>query len=83
MAIASEELGNLFVVDAYTIRRITLADVVTTIAGEPGQRGIKLGKTPGRLESAGGVAVIDANTIAVTQGRDVMKIVINATAAAH
>ena len=83
MAIASEELGNLFVVDAYTIRRITLADVVTTIAGESGQRGLKLGTTPGRLEGAGGVAVIDANTTAVTQGRGVLKIVINATAAAH
>ena len=47
LAIASDERGNLFVVDAYTIRRITLAGVVSTIAGKPDQRGIKLGKTQG------------------------------------
>jgi sugar lactone lactonase YvrE len=72
--IAIDDVGNLYVSDAYTIRRITPEGVVTTIAGVPGEVGIKLGNLPGRLESPSGVAVIDANTLVLTARNSVLKI---------
>ena len=73
-AIAVDDLGNLYVADAYTVRRVTPAGVVTTIAGVPDQPGLKLGPTPGRLNSVGGLALIDSRTLALTQGQSVVKI---------
>lgn len=72
--IAIDDVGNLYVSDAYTIRRITPEGVVTTIAGVARQAGIKLGNLPGRLESPFGVAVVDANTLVLTARYSVLKI---------
>jgi sugar lactone lactonase YvrE len=83
LGVAADRLGNLYVADAYTVRRITPAGVVTTIAGVSEQPGIKLGRTPGRLDIAEGVAVIDSNTLAVTQGKAVVKITLDSGAAAN
>ena len=83
LALAADDAGNLYLTDAYTVRRITVAGVVTTIAGVPNQPGIKLGRTPGGLDSAGDVAMIDSNALAVTQGQSVVKIVLRSRSAAN
>jgi hypothetical protein len=48
--------------------------VVTTIAGVVDEAGIKLGNLPGRLENTSGIALVDANTLAVTERYCVLKI---------
>ena len=77
LAIAVDDAGNLYVSDANTIRRITPRGVVTTVAGVAGEAGIKLDRLPGRLENTSGIAVIDANTLAVTERYSVLKIVLD------
>jgi sugar lactone lactonase YvrE len=74
LGIAVDESGNLYVADGNTIRKVTPAGVVTTIAGKDGEAGIRLGRLPGRLETTGGLAVIDSNTLAVTERFTVLKI---------
>jgi sugar lactone lactonase YvrE len=76
LAIAADDAGNLYVSDGNTIRRVTPAGVVTTVAGAPDEAGVKLGNLPGRLENTSGIALIDANTLAVTERYSVLKIVL-------
>jgi sugar lactone lactonase YvrE len=77
LAIAVDDAGNLYVSDANTIRRVTSRGAVRTVAGVAGEAGIKLGRLPGRLENTSGIALIDANTLAVTERYSVLKIVLD------
>jgi sugar lactone lactonase YvrE len=56
--VALDSVGNLYVVDSFfrTIRKITPAGVVTTIAGVPGARGVELGPLPGSFNNPIGIA---------------------------
>ena len=76
--IAADSRGNLYVADSanHTIRKITPAGVVTTIAGVAGQSGIQLGSLPGRLQNPHGLALIDDNTLVLTSGNSVLKLIL-------
>jgi sugar lactone lactonase YvrE len=75
--IVVDDAGNLYVSDANTIRRITPAGAVTTVAGISGQSGIKLGQLPGRLENPTGVALINSRTLVLTSRHSVLKILLD------
>ena len=76
--IAVDSAGNLYVADSgnYTIRKVTPAGVVTTIAGVAGQKGIRLGSLPGSLDSPLGVALVDSHTLAVTTSNSVLRLIL-------
>jgi sugar lactone lactonase YvrE len=77
IAIVVDDKDNLYVADATTIRKITPGGVVTTVAGEAEQSGIKLGNLPGRLENTSGLALIDSNTLVATERFSVLKILLD------
>jgi sugar lactone lactonase YvrE len=54
--LAVEPSGNLLISDGTTLRRMAPANVVTTVMGIDGDRGVRLGASP-RLNSVGGMAV--------------------------
>lgn len=58
-AVATDSAGNLYVTDkyVYTIRKITPAGVVTTLAGTAGQNGFTPGALPRGLSTPAGIAV--------------------------
>jgi sugar lactone lactonase YvrE len=76
--VAADSAGNVYVADAfnYTIRKITPAGVVSTVAGVAGQQGFVPGPLPGRLGYPAGLAVSGTslyitllNGVAVVQNR--------------
>ena len=58
--IAVDGLGNVYVADTLnqTIRKLTAAGVVTTIAGAPRSEGVILGPLPGSLNHPVGIALL-------------------------
>jgi sugar lactone lactonase YvrE len=76
--IAVDKAGNLFVADTgnSTIRKITAAGVVSTLAGVAGNSGNVLGPLPGGLDHPLGITVTDTNTLAVTSHNLVLKVVV-------
>jgi len=72
--LALDSAGNLLVTDAgnSTIRKVTAAGVVTTVAGTPGLAGIVLGAAP-RLSSPQSVTVA-GDSIVVTDNRAVLRL---------
>jgi sugar lactone lactonase YvrE len=77
LAIAADNKGNLFVADTgnHTVRKVTSAGVVTTIAGKPGVSGTTTGSLPGLLNSPRGIAVDGAGSLYVSTENAVVKIV--------
>jgi len=70
--VATDGAGNLYVADFsnHTIRKVELANAaVTTIAGIPGQAGVKLGM-PGRLNAPSGVAVLPTGEIFIAERQE-------------
>ncbi|WP_235025407.1 NHL repeat-containing protein [Caballeronia terrestris] len=77
--IAADHVGNLYVADFGngTIRKITAAGVVTTVAGVAQQQGIRLGCLPGRLSMPLGVTLAGHDdTLGVTSSNSVLKLVL-------
>lgn len=64
-ATAVDASGNVYLADTYnyTVRKITPAGVVTTLAGVAGSWGVVTGPLPGSLSSPGGVAVDASGTM--------------------
>lgn len=62
--VALDAAENVYVMDSFyrTIRKITPAAVVTTIAGVPGVRGVDLGVLPGAFNNPIGIASIPGST---------------------
>jgi predicted polyphosphate/ATP-dependent NAD kinase len=72
--VAVDSAGNILVTDAdnSTIRKVTPAGVVTTVAGTPGVAGIVLGAAP-RLSSPQFLTVA-GDSIVVTDNRAVLRL---------
>jgi sugar lactone lactonase YvrE len=75
-AIAVDAGGNAYVADTLnnSIRMISPAGVVTTIAGKFGASGIMLGSLPGSLTSPKGVAIDGRGVLTVSTGDGIVKI---------
>jgi sugar lactone lactonase YvrE len=76
LAIASDNKGNLFIADTgnHTIRKVTSAGVVTTIAGRAGMSGTTTGALPGLLNSPRGIVVDGAGNLYVSTENAIVKI---------
>jgi sugar lactone lactonase YvrE len=75
-ALTVDSAGNIFVADTgnHTIRKVTPAGVVTTIAGKAGNSGVITGALPGLLNAPKGIAVDVAGNLFVTTENAVVKI---------
>jgi hypothetical protein len=73
--LAVDNVGNVYVTDGYTIRKITPAGVVTTIAGAAGKRGYVDGPgSAARFYVPRDIAVDNANNLYVSDQRTIRKI---------
>jgi sugar lactone lactonase YvrE len=74
--LALDAQGNLYIADSgnFTVRKMTAAGAVTTVAGVAGKRGNLVGNLPGGLDAPGALAFIDQNTLAVATSNAVLKI---------
>jgi hypothetical protein len=74
-AMAIDSAGNLYLGDAFnhTVRKVTPAGVVTTVAGIPGVAGIQTG-SPGGLLLPMSLALRDDKTLFVSSGNAILKI---------
>jgi hypothetical protein len=75
--LAVDSSGNLYVADDSAIRKITPTGVTTTVAGAPGEIGIKLGAMPRFASPVGlaiaGDALIVSDTNAILLLRNVVR----------
>jgi sugar lactone lactonase YvrE len=74
--ITADGSGNLYVADTgnHTVRKITPAGSVTTIAGVANNAGIRLGSAPGYLSAPSGVAMIAPNMLAIISDNCVLRL---------
>jgi hypothetical protein len=77
-AITSDADSNLYIadMDGHTIRKITAAGVVSTVAGVARQKGIVLGNLPGGLSSPRGLHFIGTKTLVLTTDNLVLKLIL-------
>jgi sugar lactone lactonase YvrE len=75
--LALDGTGNMFVADTGngTIRRISMSNAVSTVAGVPGSQNNVLGPLPGGLNAPRGIAALSAGTLAVTAQNLLLKVV--------
>lgn len=76
MTLAVDGAGNIYVGDAgnNAIRKVTPGGVVTTVVGELGVAGTKLGPLPGTIGSPRGIAIDSTGTLYVSVIGAVLKI---------
>ena len=74
--LALDSAGNLYVADSgnHTIRKVTPAGVVTTLAGRAGISGLMPGKLPGTLNQPVGMAIDASGLLYTTSENTVLKI---------
>lgn len=76
MTVAVDSAGNLYVADAgnNAIRKVTPDGVVTTVVGELGVAGTKLGALPGTIGSPRGIAIDSTGALYVSVFGAILKI---------
>ena len=74
--VAVDAVGNLFVADTdnHTIRKVTSAGVVTTVAGRTGVQGFQPGPLPGGLNAPQGLALTPDGDLVITQANAVVQV---------
>ena len=74
--VAVDAVGNLFVADTdnHTIRKVTSAGVVTTVAGRAGVIGFQPGPLPGGLNAPQGLALTPDGDLVITQANAVVQV---------
>lgn len=79
-ALATDSKGNVYVADTqnHTLRRITPAALVSTVAGVAGASGVKTGALPGGLSAPTGVAVDASGIVYISSGNAVLKVTLPA-----
>lgn len=75
-ALAVDSKSNVYAADSgnHTIRKITPAGVVTTVAGRPGIAGLETGPLPGLLTSPTGLVLSGDNTLYVLSAGALLRI---------
>lgn len=71
---AFDAAGNLYVADGNTVRKVTPAGVVTTIAGSPGAKENTTGALPASFRPISGLAVAPNGVIYVSSDRALLRI---------
>lgn len=66
--------GNLFLLYGTTIRKITPAGVMSTVAGVDGQSGLVTGALPGKLGEMSGIAIDAFGDLYVSYGDAILKV---------
>jgi sugar lactone lactonase YvrE len=74
--ITVDSRDNLYVADTgnFTIRRIDVGNVTSTVAGVPQQHGIVMGPLPGGLSSPLGIAMENDKSVALTSANLVLRL---------
>jgi len=66
-AIAADPVGNIYVADSNTARKISAAGIVTTIAGRISSVGVIPGPLPGSLNQPTGIAVLESKLVVLDE----------------
>lgn len=75
-AVAVDEAGDVYVGNGMVVQRVTPAGSVSTVAGVPGQVGIRLGTLPGALYGPSGMVYAGDRTLVLASGGAVLKLVL-------
>lgn len=76
MTLAADGAGNVYVADLwnYAVRKVTPAGVVTTVVGELGVSGSRLGALPGQIGPPRGIAIDASGALYVSIPTGILKI---------